>query len=112
MPMTLDLQDTLRQQAEALADAIRTTLATDPGGDHRTPWRRSGALAASIVTETVADGFIVGSTSAVAPAQERGTARNQPRPFLAPAAAAAVTSIADVLGNAAVLQIRTELGRR
>jgi hypothetical protein len=108
----LDLHHIMRAQAEALADAIRASLDIAPGGDHRTPWRQSGQLAASIAVEATPEGFIVGSTSPVALAQELGTPHIPPRPFLAPAAMAHAASVAQEIGAAAAAQVEIQLRRR
>lgn len=110
--MTLDLQELLRLQAEALADAVRATLNAGPGGDHHVPWRRSGELAASIAVTTAPEGFTVGSSSPVALAQELGTQHIPPRPFLAPAAGLRAEAIAQAVGAAASAQIEAMFRRR
>lgn len=110
--MTLELQEMLRLQAEALADAVRAALDTSPGSDHRVPWRRSGELAASIAVTATTDGFVVGSSSPVALAQELGTQHTPPRPFLAITAGPHAEAIAQAVGAAALTQIEAMFRRR
>ncbi len=89
----------LAEQAERLGQAVKDGLATPSGsGEHDRPWLRSGALRDSIGVR--ADGLraVVGSNHPAAAAQERGTARMPPRPFLAPVAAAMGEEIAHAIG--------------
>jgi hypothetical protein len=79
----------LRAAAEALAADVRARLATKPGGPHEAPWLRRGALRGSVAVTETDTGAVLASTSPVAVFQELGTTRTPPRPFLAPAAAAA-----------------------
>ena len=57
--------------ASRLADAVRERLSAPPGSAHDAPWRRTGALQASV--GHVSDGLAaaVGSASPVAAAQAR-----------------------------------------
>ncbi len=99
LPITDTLTRTLATEAARLADAVRENLATPPGGPHERPWQRSGALQASIETQT--DGLTAAVTSsdpAAAP-QEFGTIGDLPRPFLAPAATALGETIANTIGR-------------
>ena len=95
-------------QAEALAGAVREALGTPPGGDHGRPWVQTGALRDSI--EHTAEGLqaAVGSSDPAAPPQELGTVHLPPRPFLAPAAAAAAPGIAAAVGAAMAGRLRQE----
>ena len=110
--MTLDVQRILALQAEHVARAVREVLATPPQGDHRTPWRGSGALHDSIEAVSEGNKAVVGSTSPAALAQEFGTEHMPPRPFLAPTAAAHADDVVQAVAAEAVAQIRDALERR
>lgn len=73
---------------------MRAELATPPGGPHDTPWRRTGALQASIAH--AADGLTaeIGSNDPAAAPQEHGTATALPRPFVSPVATALAGPVA------------------
>ncbi len=78
----------LAGQAEHLAESVRDGLAEPEGaGAHDKPWRRTGALHASIQSTASGLEAAVGSNDPAAAPQEMGTSRIPPRPFLAPAAA-------------------------
>ena len=96
----------LDRQAEALAGTVREALGTPPGGDHGRPWVQTGALQGSI--DHVVEGLqaVVGSSNPAAAPQELGTVHLPPRPFLAPAAAAAAPGIAAVVGVAVAERLR------
>lgn len=96
--------------ASALADAVRERLSAPPGTAHDAPWWRTGALRASI--DHASDGLIaaVGSVSAVAVAQEMGTSRVPPRPFLAPVAAERGAGLAGQVGAAVADAVRDAAG--
>ena len=98
IPETLAL--TLAAQSDRLAEAVRASLATPPGGPHEQPWSRTGSLQSSIASTTDGLAAQVGSNHPAAPPQELGTARIPPRPFLAPAAAALAEPIARSIGQA------------
>ncbi len=100
LPIAETLAAALAAQSESLAEAVRASLATPPGGPHEQPWSRTGSLQSSIAS--AADGLAaqVGSNHPAAAPQELGTATIQPRPFLAPTAAALAESIARSVGQA------------
>jgi hypothetical protein len=100
LPITETLTAGLEAAAARLADAVRNELATPPGGPHDQPWRRSGALQASIATSV--DGLTaqIGSNDPAAAPQEHGTAVMPPRPFLAPAASVLAEPIAHDIATA------------
>jgi phage gpG-like protein len=100
LPIAETLTTALTAQANRLADAIRATLATPPGGPHDHPWRQTGALQSSIATTI--DGLTaqIGSNDPAAAPQEMGTATTPPRPFLAPPATALAEPIAHDIGQA------------
>jgi hypothetical protein len=97
--------------AETIADAVREALSHPPGGEHAFPWRQTGALADSIAVAADGDAAIVGSTDAVAPDQEYGTATIPPRPFLAPIAAEHVDAAAERVGAAIAEALRSAVSR-
>ncbi len=97
----------LAEQGRHLAEAVRDNLAHPPGGDHRFPWRHSGALAESIGDSADETTALVGSTSEIAPFLEHGTAAMPPRPFLAPAAMAGAGEAAHSVAAAIVTAIRS-----
>lgn len=96
--------------ASRLAEAVRARLSAPPGSAHDAPWRRTGALQASI--GHVSDGLAaaVGSASPVAAAQELGTSRLPPRPFLAPTAAEHGAGLAGQVGGAVADALRGAVG--
>jgi phage gpG-like protein len=100
IPVEQAAHDALDTAAAALAEKVRDTLATPPGGPHGTPWKQNGALADSITHETDGTTAIVGSASPVAAWQECGTVRMPPRPFLAPGAQQSGDAIAHAIGLA------------
>lgn len=89
----------LAEQAERMAEKVREGL-SEPSGtaDHDRPWLQSGALRDSVGAQ--ADGLqaVVGSNDAAAAPQELGTAKMQPRPFLAPVAASMGEEVAQAIG--------------
>lgn len=89
----------LAEQAERMAQRVREGLSEPPGAsDHDRPWLRSGALRDSVGAQ--ADGLqaVVGSSDPAAAPQEMGTAKMQPRPFLAPVAASMGEEVAQAIG--------------
>lgn len=108
-----ELETTQRQAledaAQRIREAVQAELSHSPGSNHETPWLRSGDLRDSIVHEVEGDGAVIGSTSLVAVYQEMGTRHDQPRPFLAPAAATLGEAIAETIGKRVVDTIRTAL---
>ena len=100
LPISETLAAALAAQSERLAEAVRASLATSPGGPHEQPWSRTGSLQSSVAS--TADGLAaqVGSNDPAAAPQELGTATIPPRPFLAPAAAALAEPIARSVGQA------------
>lgn len=100
LPIAEALATALEAAAARIADAVRDELATPPGGAHDTPWRHTGALAASIAH--TADGLAaaVGSNDPAAAPQELGTATIPPRPFFAPVATALGEPVAHDVGAA------------
>ena len=99
----------LESEAQALAETIRGSLGEPAGaGDHDKPWARTGALRDSIAA--TADGLqaAIGSNDPAAAPQEMGTQRIPPRPFLAPAAAAAGKPIAAAIGTAVAAALKGE----
>ena len=93
------LATALAAQSDRLAEIVRASLATPPGGSHEQPWSRTGSLEASITS--TADGLAaqVGSNHPAAAPQELGTATIPPRPFLASSAAALAEPIARSIGQ-------------
>ena len=97
----------LETEAEKLATTVRESLGEPAGaGSHDKPWARTGALRDSIAAS--ADGLqaSVGSNDPAAAPQEMGTHRIPPRPFLAPAAAAAGQQIAASIGKAVAASLK------
>ena len=95
----------LRAAAEQVAERVRDSLSTLPGGPHAAPWLRTGGLRDSVAINVDGSGAVIGSTSIVAMAQEVGTRKIPPRPFLAStateAAEAAALRIADAIAESA-----------
>lgn len=107
LPVREAARDALEQGGARLAAAVRDALATPaPSGRgeaaHDVPWRRTGALQDSISHQLEGDTVSVGSSDPAARAQELGTSRLPPRPFLGPAAAALGEEIARAVGAAVV----------
>ncbi len=100
LPIAETLATELAAQSARLADAVRASLATPPGGPHEDPWRQTGNLESSIAASTEALAANVGSNDPAAAPQELGTATIPPRPFLAPAATALAEPIARAIGQA------------
>ena len=99
----------LAVQAERVAEAVRQRLSDEPGsGEHDRPWLQSGALRESL--GTTADGLqaAVGSSDPAAVPQEMGTSTMQPRPFLAPVAAAMGEEVARGIAGAVVAALKDE----
>ncbi len=87
LPFEAVRRDALQRSAAVMAEAVREALSQPPAGSgHEAPWLRSGALRDSIGHEADDCVAVVGSSSPVAMFQEMGTARDRPRPFLAPVA--------------------------
>lgn len=109
----LDLDATrhtaLTRGAAELAAAVRRELSHPPGGPHDVPWLRGGTLRDSIAVAVQDDIAVIGSSDPVAVDQECGTRTDPPRPFLAPAAAAASRTIADSVAAALAQRIREGL---
>jgi hypothetical protein len=93
-------------QAGTLAEAVQAALGTLPGGDHARPWAQTGALQASIGHSAEGLQAAVGSSDPAAAPQELGTVHLPPRPFLAPAAAAAAPGMAAAVGAAMADRLR------
>ena len=110
LDMARTQQAALEQAAQTLRDAVRDALSTPPGGDHATPWRRTGSLQSSIEHRSDATTAVVGSDDPVAVAQELGTSRIPPRPFLAPTAAAHAQGVAHQVAAAVAGAIGTAIG--
>jgi len=91
----------LADEAQALATALRETLATSPGGPHSHPWQRTGALHNSIGVAESATEAVIGSNDPVALYQEHGSPTLPPRPSFGPLAAIAGSGIAHRLGQIA-----------
>ena len=93
----------LRAAADHVAERVRAALSTPPGGPHQQPWLRAGALRESVGVSADDSSAVVASASPVAVAQELGTGKIPPRPFLGPTAAAetdaAVRHIADAING-------------
>ena len=100
LPIAETLATALAAQSARLAEAVRANLASPPGGPHEHPWQQTGALEASIASAADALTAQIGSNDPAAAPQELGTATIQPRPFLAPAAAALADPIARAIGQA------------
>jgi hypothetical protein len=96
----------LREVGIRLRQRVTEGLSEPPGGPHQEPWRRSGALAASIVAVADDTSLRLGSTDPVGRYQELGTSRVPPRPFLAPVAATIATEAGDPLGSAMTEALR------
>jgi phage gpG-like protein len=109
LPLTELLSTALATHAAELAEAVRNSLTAPPGGPHDQPWRETGGLQGSIASS--ADGLVaqVGSNDPAAAPQELGTATVPPRPFLAPAAAAAADQIARDIGETLADLLRDRL---
>ena len=89
----------LAEQAERMAEAVREGLSDPPGGgEHDRPWLQSGSLRDSIGAQSDGLQAVVGSNDAAAAPQELGTAKMQPRPFLAPVAASMGEGVAQAIG--------------
>ena len=93
-------RDALRDAAEGLAARVRDVLSVREDGAHAQPWLRSGALRESIAASSEGDVAVVGSVSGVAVAQECGTERIPPRPFLGPVAVCDGALVAEAVGAA------------
>ena len=90
----------LRDAAEGMAGRVRDLLAVREDGAHVQPWMRSGALRESIGVAAEGDVAVIGSTSLVAVAQECGTERVPPRPFLGAVAVLDGGAVAEAVGAA------------
>lgn len=100
LPIAETLHAALDAAAARLAEAVRTELATPPGGTHDYPWRRSGTLQASIGFTTTGLTAEIGSNDPGAVPQEFGTTTSPPRPFLAPAAISIAGSMSEDIATA------------
>jgi len=96
----------LAAAAETISVQVREALSHSPGGDHELPWRQTGALADSIGVTADGDEAVVGSTSDIALYQERGTAKEPPRPFFSVIGAEHAEAAADAVGAAVAAAIR------
>ena len=90
----------LEAAASQLEAAVKQELSHLPGADHATPWLRTGELRDSIAHIADEQSACVGSDDPAAVYQELGTRSDPPRPFLAPAAAAAAEDIAHAVAAA------------
>ncbi len=106
LDMTQTQQAALDQAARMLQETIQNSLSTAPGGDHTTPWRRTGALQSSIGYRSDATSAVIGSDDPVAVDQELGTRNIPPRPFLSTAAAARAEEIANQVARSVASAIR------
>ena len=95
------LSAALADEARQLADTLRETLATPPGGPHSHPWQRSGNLHDSIEVETSDNEAAIFSRDPVALYQENGSATLPPRPSFGPLGAIAGPGIAHRFGHIA-----------
>ena len=87
LPFEAVRREALERGAALMARTVRQSLSEVPGGgEHGVPWRRSGALHASIGHQVDDDVAVVGSSDPVAVLQEIGTQHDRPRPFLLPVA--------------------------
>ena len=101
LPFEAVRREALERSAALIADTVRQSLSEVPGGsEHGVPWRRSGALSASIGHQVDDDVAVVGSTDPVAVFQEIGTERDRPRPFLSPVAERDGEAVARSIGVA------------
>ena len=101
------LSRALAEQAGLLAQAVQDGLSASPGSDeHDRPWLRTGNLRDSIGWQ--ADGLqaAIGSSEPAAAAQEWGTSKMEPRPFLAPVAAAMGEQVASAIGAQVAAALR------
>lgn len=97
----------LAEQAQHLAEAVQDRLSEpESAGSHDTPWLRTGGLRDSISATANGLEAAVGSNDPAAAPQEIGTSRMPPRPFLAPAAAAAGEGIAHAIGQTVANALR------
>lgn len=106
------LASALAEEARQLADTLRETLATPPGGPHSHPWQRSGVLHDSIEVETGDSEAVILSRDPVALYQENGSATLPPRPSFGPLAAIAGPGIAHRLGQIARAAIAPDTSKR
>lgn len=99
----------LAEQAERMADAARAGLSEPAGSaDHDRPWLRTGALRDSVSSDVDGLQAVVGSSDQAAVAQEIGTSRMQPRPFLAPIASSMGEDVARLIGARVAAALRGE----
>ena len=94
LPIAQAKAGALEHAAQLLAEAVRARLSETPGGDHASPWQRTGSLRDSVGHEVDDDVAVVGSRDPVAVFQELGTAHVSPRPFLSPVAAQLAETVA------------------
>jgi len=106
LDMTVTQQAALENAGRTLQEAIQDTLSTVPGGDHSSPWRRTGTLQSSIGYRADATGAVVGSDDPVAVDQELGTSNIPPRPFLSTTAAARARDIVHQIAQPIAIAIR------
>ena len=99
--------EALAAQAGEIAQAVRIALDQTPGGPHDYPWRESGALHASIGSQSEGLEAEVGSTDPVAAWQEHGTPALPPRPFFGPVAEAHAEPAATAIAEAVVHALRS-----
>ena len=101
LPFDATRREALERSAALMADTVRQSLSEVPGeAEHGVPWRRSGALRASIGHQVDDDVAVVGSSDPVAVFQEIGTERDRPRPFLLPIAERDGEAVARSIGEA------------
>ena len=106
LDMTGAQQSAMESAAQRLQNAVQDQLSTPPGGDHATPWRRTGSLQTSIDHRSDDTGAVIGSDDPAAVAQELGTRNIPPRPFLSTTAAAHAAAVAHQVGLSVVANIR------
>ncbi len=109
LDMSRTQQETLQNSARDLRDAVQERLSTPPGGDHSSPWRKTGALQQSIGYQANETGAVIGSDDPAAVAQELGTRNFPPRPFLSTTAAAQAPEIAHQVANAVTNALRAAM---
>lgn len=100
LDLSAEQHEALERAAQQLETSVKQSLSHDPGDDHRTPWKRTGALRDSITHSTDDAGAVIGSSDPVAVYQELGTRQVPPRPFLVPTAAVEAEPIAQAIAAA------------
>ena len=100
LDLSAEQREVLEQVAQQLETSVKNSLSHVPGGDHTTPWKRTGRLHDSISHQTTDSGAVIGSTDPIAVHQELGTHQIPPRPFLGPTAAIAAEPLAQAIAAA------------